>query len=223
MKNSHKVNKTYITPSLLLLVGTTSSIIAVIIAIYIWLSYFPFQSFWDDLTIITGIASTIIVLLLILSALPRIGIIEIFRSIFHNQKMDTESSSSIIEDKTIINRIPVPSPNTYFPVVSLVAGSTGARGMSKAEFIEKLAEARNISKKEATSYLQVVGKIVSDELRTHGEVTIPGLIKVRVVVRKATPARERINPFTKQIQKVPAKPKQRIVEAVPSGILKELE
>ena len=60
-----------------------------------------------------------------------------------------------------------------------------------------------------------------DELKGNGEVTIPGLIKVRVSVRKATPERERLNPFTKQMQVVKAKPERRVVKAAPIKALKE--
>ncbi|MGD0805865.1 MAG: HU family DNA-binding protein [Anaerolineales bacterium] len=97
-----------------------------------------------------------------------------------------------------------------------------AKGLSKAEFISKLAEGTNISKKEAAAYLEAVGKIVGEELKAHGEVTIPGLIKVRVAIRKATPERERMNPFTKQMQMVPAKPERRVVKAAPVKALKEI-
>jgi nucleoid DNA-binding protein len=97
-----------------------------------------------------------------------------------------------------------------------------AKGLSKAEFIGKLAEATNVSKKEAAGYLEALGKIVTDQLKSNGEVTIPGLIKVRVSIRKATPERERMNPFTKQMQMVPAKPERRVVKAAPVKALKEI-
>jgi hypothetical protein len=48
------------------------------------------------------------------------------------------------------------------------------------------------------------------------------LIKVRVSIRKATPERERLNPFTKQMQMVPAKPERRVVKAAPVKALKEI-
>lgn len=97
-----------------------------------------------------------------------------------------------------------------------------AKGLSKAEFISKLAEATGLSKKEAAGYLESVGKIVTEELKSKGEVTIPGLIKVRVAVRKATPARERMNPFTKTMQMVEAKPERRVVKSAPVKALKEI-
>jgi nucleoid DNA-binding protein len=97
-----------------------------------------------------------------------------------------------------------------------------AKGLSKAEFISKLAEATSLSKKEAAGYLEAMGNIVSEELKSKGEVTIPGLIKVRVSIRKATPARERMNPFTKTMQMVPAKPERRVVKSAPVKALKEI-
>jgi DNA-binding protein HU-beta len=97
-----------------------------------------------------------------------------------------------------------------------------AKGLSKAEFIGKLAEATGLSKKEAAAHLEAIGKIITDELKNRGEVTIPGLVKVRVSIRKATAERERLNPFTKQMQTVPAKPERRVVKASPVKALKEI-
>jgi DNA-binding protein HU-beta len=97
-----------------------------------------------------------------------------------------------------------------------------AKGLSKAEFISKLAEATGLNKKEAAGYLEAIGKIITEQLKSNGEVTIPGLVKVRVSIRKATLARERLNPFTKQMQMVPAKPERRVVKAAPVKALKEI-
>lgn len=97
-----------------------------------------------------------------------------------------------------------------------------AKGLSKAEFIGKLAEATSLSKKEAAAYLEALGKIVSEEIKSNGEITIPGLVKVRVSVRKATSERERRNPFTGQMQMMPAKPERRVVKAAPVKALKEV-
>jgi nucleoid DNA-binding protein len=96
-----------------------------------------------------------------------------------------------------------------------------AKGLSKAEFIGKLAEVTNLSKKDAAGYMEALAKIVTDELKQAGEVTIPGLIKVRVSIRKATPERERMNPFTKTMQIVKAKPERRVVKSAPVKALKE--
>jgi DNA-binding protein HU-beta len=96
-----------------------------------------------------------------------------------------------------------------------------AKGLSKAEFIGKLAEATSLSKKDAAGCMEAMSKIIMDELKDNGEVTIPGLIKVRVSIRKSTPERERMNPFTKQMQIVKAKPERRVVKAAPVKALKE--
>jgi nucleoid DNA-binding protein len=96
-----------------------------------------------------------------------------------------------------------------------------AKGLSKAEFIGKLAEATSLSKKDAAGYMEALAKIVTDELKGTGEVTIPGLIKVRIALRKATLEREKLNPFTKQMQIVKAKPERRVVKVTAVKALKE--
>ncbi len=54
-----------------------------------------------------------------------------------------------------------------------------------------------------------------------GEIIIPGLIKMNVVVKPATPERQGINPFTKEPTTFKAKPDRKVVKVRPLKALKD--
>jgi nucleoid DNA-binding protein len=87
--------------------------------------------------------------------------------------------------------------------------------MSKSDFVGAISEKSGLSKKEVSTVLEAVNSIVAKELGKGGpgEVVLPGLLKLNVVVKPAVPAREGINPFTKQPTTFKAKPERKIVKA----------
>ena len=74
--------------------------------------------------------------------------------------------------------------------------------MTKSEFVDKLAEKGEITKKLASDTIDLVFSSVSDVLVAGGEISIPGFGKFSVVKRKA---RTGMNPQTKKKIKIPAK------------------
>jgi nucleoid DNA-binding protein len=93
--------------------------------------------------------------------------------------------------------------------------------MSKSEFLAALAEKTGLNKKQAGSAMDAVSAIVSEQLKSNGEVTIPGLIKLNISIKAATPEHEGINPFTKQPTMIKAKPERKVVKARPVKALKD--
>ena len=93
--------------------------------------------------------------------------------------------------------------------------------MSKSDFLSALAEKTGLNKKQAASAMDAVSSIVSEQLNRNGEVTIPGLIKLIVTKKAATPQHEGINPFTKEPAIIKAKPERKIVKARPVKALKD--
>ena len=95
--------------------------------------------------------------------------------------------------------------------------------MSKSQFIEALAEKSGINKKQATMALDTINTIVAEQLgkKGPGEVIIPGLLKINVVEKPATPEHEGINPFTKERMTFKAKPARKVVKAHPLKALKD--
>ncbi len=95
--------------------------------------------------------------------------------------------------------------------------------MSKTEFLTMLAEKSGITKKQAAAALKSMNEMVVSQLGKHGpgEILIPGLMKLNVVVKPATPEREGINPFTKEPTIFKAKPARKVVKARPVKALKD--
>ena len=74
--------------------------------------------------------------------------------------------------------------------------------MTKAEFVDKLAEKGKITKKQASEAVELIFSTLSDVLVAGEEISIPGFGKFSVVARKA---RTGLNPQTKKKIKIPAK------------------
>ncbi len=73
--------------------------------------------------------------------------------------------------------------------------------MTKAEFVDKLAEKGKITKKLATEAIEKVFSAIGEALVNGDEISIPRFGKFSVVVRKA---RTGLNPRTKAKLNIPA-------------------
>lgn len=93
--------------------------------------------------------------------------------------------------------------------------------MTKSEFVAAVAKASGLEKKQAVAALTAVNSVVSHQLKSAGEVILPGLLKLVVVKKPATKAHPGINPFTKQPTIFKAKPARKIVKARPVKALKD--
>jgi DNA-binding protein HU-beta len=93
--------------------------------------------------------------------------------------------------------------------------------MTKSEFVNAIAERSGLNKKQAATVLDAVSEVVTTQLKSSGEVTIPGLIRLSVSTKEATPEREGINPFTKEPTVFKAKPARKVVKARPMKALKD--
>jgi DNA-binding protein HU-beta len=93
--------------------------------------------------------------------------------------------------------------------------------MTKSEFVNAIAEKSGLNKKQAATVLEAVSDVVTSQLKSSGEVTIPGLIRLSVSVKEATPERPGINPFTKEPTTFKAKPARKVVKARPMKALKD--
>ena len=96
-----------------------------------------------------------------------------------------------------------------------------AKGLTKSEFIASVAQKSGTEKKQAVAVLNAVNDIIVEQLKAAGEVTLPGLLKMKVRVRPATVEREGLHPITKQPTIFKAKPERRVVKAAPVKALKE--
>ena len=90
-----------------------------------------------------------------------------------------------------------------------------AERMSKTEFVGAIADKTSIAKKDVKAVLDAMNEVVTGELGKGGpgEVVLPGLLKLNVVIKPAVPEHEGLNPFTKQPTVFKAKPERRLVKA----------
>jgi nucleoid DNA-binding protein len=95
--------------------------------------------------------------------------------------------------------------------------------MTKSEFVTALAEKSGLNHQQASSALDVIGDIITQQLGKGGpgEVLIPGLLSLNVINRPATFEREGVNPFTKEPMTYKAKPACRVIKVRPLKALKD--
>ncbi len=95
--------------------------------------------------------------------------------------------------------------------------------MSKSQFVTTLAEKSGLNKKQAASALDTINVMVAQQLSKQGpgEVLIPGLIKLNIVEKPATPKHEGVNPFTKQPMTYQARAARKVIKVRPLKALKD--
>lgn len=83
---------------------------------------------------------------------------------------------------------------------------------SKSEIYTLVAEGAEISRKQAAAAFDTLSRIISADLKKNVPVNVPGLMKVTVIRKPATKARQGINPFTKEPTTFKAKPARNVVK-----------
>ena len=101
-----------------------------------------------------------------------------------------------------------------------------AKAMTKTEILNALAEETGMTKKEVSGLLDALGGLIGKNLgkRGPGVFNIPGLMKVKVVRKPATPAKKGVpNPFKPgELMDVAAKPARNVVKVLPLKGLKDM-
>jgi nucleoid DNA-binding protein len=92
---------------------------------------------------------------------------------------------------------------------------TSNKPLSKSAILEAVTNAvgEDLSKKQVKLVVETLVEVGHRELKKTGVFVLPGFAKFTVVKKPARPAREGINPFTKEMQKFPAKPASKGVRA----------
>jgi len=99
-----------------------------------------------------------------------------------------------------------------------------AKPATKSEILSRIAESTELSRKQVSSVFDSLADQIKGALgkKGAGVFAIPGLMKILVVHKPATPARKGINPFTKQEQMFKAKPARNVVKVRPLRALKDM-
>ena len=98
------------------------------------------------------------------------------------------------------------------------------KAKTKSEIYNELIASTQLARKQVAAVFDGLTTIVEQELgkKGPGMFTIPGLLKLKVISKPATKAREGINPFTKAPMTIEAKPARKVVKAYPLKSLKEM-
>src|SRR2546421_9357264 len=94
---------------------------------------------------------------------------------------------------------------------------------TKSEVMTHISKDTGLSRKQVGSVFDSLGGVIKKSLRGNGLFTMPGLLKMKVVKKPATKAREGINPFTGQKMMFKAKPASKKVRVMPLKSLKRSE
>jgi|SRR6185503_9233622 nucleoid DNA-binding protein len=93
---------------------------------------------------------------------------------------------------------------------------------TKSDVVAQICNDAELSRKQVAAVFESLNGIIKKSLRSHGVFTLPGLLKMKVVKKPATKARQGINPFTKEKMMFKAKPASRKVRVLPLKSLKAL-
>jgi len=91
---------------------------------------------------------------------------------------------------------------------------------TKSEIVAQITKDAELSRKQVAAVFESLNGQIKKSLRSGGLFTLPGLLKLKVVKKPATKAREGINPFTKEKMIFKAKPASKKVRALPLKSLK---
>ena len=91
---------------------------------------------------------------------------------------------------------------------------------TKSEILNQIAKDTELSHKQVSAVFDSLHTSIKKSLRSNGLFTLPGLLKLKVVKKPATKAREGVNPFTGEKMTFKAKPASKKVRALPLKALK---
>ncbi len=99
-----------------------------------------------------------------------------------------------------------------------------AKSATKSEILTNIAKETELSRKQVAAVLDSLAGQVKAAVgkKGSGVFAVPGLMKIIVINKPATPERTGINPFTKQEQVFKAKPARRVVKIRALKALKDM-
>ena len=96
--------------------------------------------------------------------------------------------------------------------VKIVANNSG-KPRSKSAVFGSLAEAAELSRKQVGVVFDGLAEMIKMDLKKGpGVFAVPGLMRIKVIKKPATKAREGINPFTGEKMMFKAKPARNVVK-----------
>ena len=98
------------------------------------------------------------------------------------------------------------------------------KAATKSEILQSLSTGTGLSRKQVAGVFDEITKLIKRDLgkKGPGVFTLPGLLKLKRVVKPATKARMGKNPFTGEAMMIKAKPARTAVKAMALKNLKEM-
>jgi nucleoid DNA-binding protein len=103
-----------------------------------------------------------------------------------------------------------------------MASKKKAKALTKAQWTAELAEKTGLTKSQIQNVIEAESMVVKAELKAGHPVNIPGLVKITLQHKAATPSRPGINPFTKEAITIKAKPARKVVRVRALKALKDM-
>ncbi len=102
--------------------------------------------------------------------------------------------------------------------------AASAKPATKSEILSNIAKATQLSRKQVVSVLEALSAQIKAAVgkKGPGVFALPGLLKIMVIHKPATPQRKGINPFTKQEQIFKAKPARKVIKVRALKALKDM-
>ena len=96
--------------------------------------------------------------------------------------------------------------------------------MSKTEIMTSLSDTTGLTKKQVAGLFDALAELIAENLAEQGPgvFAIPGMMKIKVVRKPATEARQGVNPFTGEETVFKAKPARNTVKIAPLKGLKDM-
>ena len=104
------------------------------------------------------------------------------------------------------------------------ASAASGKVRSRSEVYGALAEAGELTRKQVSCLFEELSALIKADLSKKGPgiFKVSDLMKIKVIQKPATKAREGINPFTKERMMFKAKPARKVVKVLPLKGLKDL-
>src|ERR1044071_9367845 len=93
---------------------------------------------------------------------------------------------------------------------------------TKSEVLTQISKDTGLSRKQVSGVFDSLSGSIKKSLRSNGLFTVPGLMKLKVVKKPATKAREGVIPFTGEKMTFKAKPASKKVRVLPLKYLKAM-
>lgn len=99
-----------------------------------------------------------------------------------------------------------------------------AKAATKSAIYQELSTKTELTKKQIGVFFEALGEMIKKEIGKKGPgiFTVPGLLRIKKVEKKATKERMGRNPRTGEPQVIPAKPKRTVVRVRPLKALNEM-